>query len=156
MKLAGGAGEDGAGAVPVPPAPGQPSEPPADEVAGEVLLGDAGRSTLPALPEFGEIGHHNVAEHRRHGEVGHEPVKDSLCGWLVEGVEGLPEVTGQLTRRRRGAVRPGGPAEVRLGPVVLPEHRSRRLGGGQPIGEISLHPADPRLVRLGVQPEAAR
>jgi hypothetical protein len=64
-----------------------------------VLLGDAGRSTLPALPELGEIGHHNVAEHRRQGEVGHEPVKDCLGGWLVEGVEGLPEVTGQLTRR---------------------------------------------------------
>ena len=55
VKLPGGAGEDGAGAVPVPPAPGQPGEPPADDVAGEVLLGDAGRSALPALPELGEI-----------------------------------------------------------------------------------------------------
>src|SRR5271165_927576 len=52
----GGAGQDGAGAVPVPPAPGQPGEPPADEVAGEVLLGDAGRAPLPALPELGEMG----------------------------------------------------------------------------------------------------
>src|SRR5271166_5149617 len=60
VKLAGGAGQDGAGAVPVPPAPGQPGEPPADEVAGEVLLGDAGRSALPALPEFGEIRQHHV------------------------------------------------------------------------------------------------
>ena len=111
---------------------------------------------LPALPEFGEIRQHNVAEHRRQGEVGHEPVQDCLCGWLVEGVEGLPEGTGQLTRRRRGAVRPGGPAGVRPGPAVLPEHRSRRLGGRQPAGEVGLHPADPRRVRLGVQPEAAR
>ena len=55
-KLPRGAGQDGAGAVPVPPAPGQPGEPPADDVAGEVLLGDAGRSPLPALPELGEIG----------------------------------------------------------------------------------------------------
>ena len=156
VKLPGGAGQDGAGAVPVPPAPGQPSEPPADDVACEVLLGDAGRSTLPALPEFGEIRHHNVAEHCRQGEVGHEPVKDCLRGWLVEGVEGLPEGTGELTRRPRGAVRPGGPAEVRPGPGVLPEHCLRCLGGRQPVSEVGLHPADPRLVRLGVQPEAAR
>jgi len=73
--------------------------------------------------------------------------------WLVEGVEGPPEGTGQLTRRR-GPVGPGGPAVV--GPVVLPEHRSRRFGGRQPAGEVGLHPADPRLVRLGIQPEAAR
>ena len=88
------------------------------------------------------------------GEVGHEPVQGCLGGWLVEGVEGLPEGTGQLARRRHVAVGPGGPAVA--GPVVLPEHRSRRLGGRQPAGEVGLHPADPRLVRLGVQPEAAR
>jgi hypothetical protein len=94
-----------------------------------MLLGDAGRSALPALPELGEIRHHIVAEQCRQGEVGHEPVDDCLCGWLVEGVEGLPEGAGQLTRRCRGAVRLDGPAGFRPGGVVLPEHRSRRLGG---------------------------
>ncbi len=93
------------------------------------------RETDPA-PHASEVRQHNVAEHRRHGEVGHEPVLGCLCGWLVEGVEGLPEGTGQLTRRRRGAVGPGGPAVA--GPVVLPEHRSRRLGGRQPAGEVGL------------------
>src|SRR5208337_938340 len=156
VKLAGGAGQDSAGAVPVPPAPGQPGEPPADEVAGEVLLGDAGRAPLPALPELGQIRQHHVPEHRRHGQVGHEPVQDRLRGRLVEGVQGLPEGAGQLTRRRRGAVRPGGPAGVRPCPTVLPEHRPRRLGGRQPAGQVGLHPADPQRVRLGVQPEAAR
>ena len=156
VKLTGGAGEHSARAVPVPPAPGQPGEPPADEVAGEVLLGDAGRSAFPALPEFGEIRQQNVAEHRGEREVGHEPVQGGLGGWLVEGVQGLPEVTGQLTRRRPLTVRAGGPATIRLGPAVLAEHRSRRFGGRQPAGEVGLHPPDPRLVRLGVQPEAAR
>ena len=151
MKLAGGAGEDGAGAVAVAPAAGQPGEPPADEVAGEVLLGDAGRSARPAFSEFGEIWQHNVAEHRRQGEVGYEPVKDGLRGWLVEGVEGLPEGAGQLTHRRRGAL-----PEVRPGPVVLPERSLRRLGGRQPAGQVGLHLADPQRVRLGIQPEAAR
>ncbi len=142
------------GGRPVPPAPGQPGEPPADDVAGEVLLGDAGRSPLPALPELGEIRQHHVPEDRRQGEVGQEPVKDFLCGRLIEGVQGLPEDTVQLTLRRWDAVSPGGPAVV--GPAVLSEHRSRRLGGRQPAGEVSLHPADPPRVRLGVQPEPAR
>jgi hypothetical protein len=121
-----------------------------------VLLGDAGRAPLPALPELGQIRQHHVPEHRRQGQVGHEPVQDRLRGRLVEGVQGLPEGSGQRTPGRRGTVLADGPAMIRLGPAVLPEHRSRRLGGRQPAGEVGLHPADPRLVRLGVQPEAAR
>jgi Tetratricopeptide repeat/NB-ARC domain len=153
VKLPWGAGQDGAGAVPVPPAPGQPSEPPADDVGGEVFLGDAGCSPLPALPELGEIRQHHVPEDRGQGEVGQELVQGCLCGRLIEGIQGLPEGAGQLTFRRWDAVSPGGPA---VGPAVLSEHRPRRLGGRQAVGEVSLHPADPQRVRLGVQPEAAR
>ena len=80
--------------------------------------------------------------------------RERLGGRLIEGVQGLPEGTGQLTLRRWDAVRPGGPAVA--GPAVLSEYRSRRLGGRQPAGEVSLHPADPPRVRLGVQPEPAR
>ena len=100
--------------------------------------GDAGRSALPALPELGEIRQHNVAEHRRHGKIRHQPVKDRLCGWLVEGVEGLPEGTGQLTRRR-GVVRGGGSAVVRRSAAVLPPHRSGCLGAADSlVGEVGL------------------
>ena len=106
-------------------------------------------------PEFGEIRQHDVAEHRRQGQVGHKPVQDGLCGWLVEGVQGLPEVTGQLTHRRRGAVRADGPAVIRRAPLSSPSTLAR-LRGRQPAGQVGLHPPDPRLVRLGVQPEAAR
>ena len=74
--------------MPASPSLSEPSEPPAEDVAGEVLLCDAGRSTLP---ELSEIGHHKVPERRRQGQAGHEPVEDCLCGWLVEGVEGPPE-----------------------------------------------------------------
>jgi hypothetical protein len=49
---------------------------------------------LPALAKVAEIRQHNVAEHRVQVEVGYEPVKYCLCGWLVEGVEGQPEVAG--------------------------------------------------------------
>ena len=151
-KLPRGAGQDGAGAVPVPPAPGQPGEPPADDVAGEVLLGDAGRSPLPVLPELGEIG---TTTSRSTGvrEKSDTSRSRTACAVGSSKASRAPPVdTGQLTRRRWDAVRPGGPAVA--GPACLSEHRSRRLGVRQAAGEVSLHPADLQRVRLGVQPEA--
>ncbi len=138
------------GGRPVPPAPGQPGEPPADDVAGEVLLGDAGRSPLPALPELGEIG---TTTSRSTGVREKSDTSRSRTACAVG--------SSKASRARRrtpdsslaaDAVRPGGPAVA--GPAALSEHRSRRLGGRQPAGEVSLHPADPQRVRLGVQPEA--
>jgi hypothetical protein len=38
--------------VPASPAAGQARHPPVDEVAGEVLGGDAGRPVLPALAQL--------------------------------------------------------------------------------------------------------
>ena len=108
---------------------GSPVSSRAPTAAAILLLGDAGRSTLPALPQLSEIWQHKIPEHRRQGKAGQQPVEDCLCGWLVEGVEGLPECAGQLTRRRRGSVRPGGPAGIRPGRAAGPEHRSRRLSG---------------------------
>ena len=127
---------------------------PAQEVAREVLLRDARVAALPPLAELMEVCEHE-AEDGLEAQPGQQAVEREVGSALVEGVESLPEVTGELTRRPRGAVRPGGPAEVRPGPGVLREHRLRCLGGRQPVSEVRLHPADPRLVRLGVQPEAA-
>ena len=77
----------------------------------------------------------------------------ALRGRLVENVQSLPERGAQPVPRRHGEGRPGGSAG--RGTRVAAERGACRLGRGQPTGEISLHLADPPLVRLGVQPEAA-
>jgi hypothetical protein len=59
---------------------------------------------------------------------------------------------GGLTSRRRSGRRPGAAA----GDGTTAERGARGLGRGEAVGEIGLHLADPRLVRLGVQPEATR
>jgi hypothetical protein len=102
-----------------------------------------------------------IGMRRDEGQLREEPVQHGLGGRLVESIESLPERAGWLAPRRRGVRRAGaaGGGDAR----VTAERGSRRLGGGQPVGEsggqpvgeISLHPPDPRLVRLGVQPEAA-
>src|SRR5690349_17862101 len=51
MLLTGGAGEDGPPPVAVPPSPGEAGQPPAQQVAGEVLTGDADLPAFPAVPE---------------------------------------------------------------------------------------------------------
>ena len=61
MLLAGWAGEQGLWPVPAAPAPGQPGEPAADDVASEMLHGYASCPALPALAEVGEIGQHHIA-----------------------------------------------------------------------------------------------
>ncbi len=108
---------------------------------------------LPALAEVSEIRQHDIPQDGRQGQIREEPVQRGLGGRLVESIESLPERAGWLAPRRRGVRRAGaaGGGDAR----VTAERGSRRLGGGQPVGEISLHPPGPRLVRLGVQPEAA-
>ena len=106
---------------------------------------------MPALAKISEKGQHDIAQEGRHGEAGQQPVQHGLRGRLVEGVHRLPERGGQFTGRGRGgATGTGGRAGV------VTKGGARRLGGGQPAGEVGLHPADPCLVRLGIQPEAAR
>ena len=139
--------------MPAAPAAGQPREPAADEVAGEMLQGHAGRPALPALAELSEVGQHDIAQDGRHGQIGQEPVQHGLRGRHIESVQCLPEPGGGLTPCGLGEARPGEIAKG--GNRIAAERGACRLGRGQPIGEISLHPADPPLVRLGVQPEAA-
>ena len=136
------------------PSRGPAREPAADEVAGEMLHGDAGRPALPAIAEVSEVGKHDIPQDGRQGQIGQEPVQHGLRGRLVESVQCLPEPGGGLTPCGRGEARPGEIANG--GTRIAAERGACSLGRGQPLGEISLHPADPPLVRLGVQPEAAR
>ena len=69
--------------------------------------GDAGRSTFPALPEFGEAGQHHIAQDGRDGQVGEHPVQNGLRGRLVEGVQGLPERGRVPTSHMHGSGRTG-------------------------------------------------
>jgi len=116
-----------------------------------MLHGHAGCLALPALAEVSEVGQHDIPQDGRHGQIGEQPVQHGLRGRFVESVQSLPQRGGQPIPRRRGEGRPGGPTG--RGTRVATESGACRLGRGQPVGEISLHPADPPLVRLGVQPE---
>ena len=49
VQLTGWAGEDRARSMPASPTAGQPREPAANDIAGEVFLGDAGRTPMPAI-----------------------------------------------------------------------------------------------------------
>jgi hypothetical protein len=118
-----------------------------------MLHGHAGRPALPALAEVSEIGQHEIPQDGGHGEIGEHPVQDSLRGRFIESVQSLPESSGLPIPGRLGQRAPGGLAG--RGTHVAAERGACRLGRGQPIGEISLHPADPPFVLLGVQPEAA-
>jgi hypothetical protein len=118
---------------------GQAREAAADEVAGEVLGGDAGRPALPALAEVCEVGQDDIAQDGRQGQLGHEPVQDGLRGRLVEGVQSPAEPgEGRAARGRRAG----------MGARAISERGARRLGRGQPFGQVCLHAADPRLVGL--------
>jgi ribosomal protein S18 acetylase RimI-like enzyme len=55
VLLAGGAGEDGPRPVAVPPSPGEAGQPPVQQVAGEVLTGDADLPAFPAVPEVMQV-----------------------------------------------------------------------------------------------------
>ena len=136
------------------PSYGQSREPAADDVAGEMLHGDAGCPALAAIAEVSEVGKHDIPQDGRHGQIGQEPVQHGLRGRLIESVRCLPEPGGGLTPCGLGEARPGEIAKG--GTRVAAERGACSLGRGQPLGEMSLHPADPRLVRSGVQPEAAR
>jgi hypothetical protein len=99
----------------------------------------------PALPELGQVRHHHLPEKCRYREIGHQPVENGLGGRLVEGVEGTPEGTRQLSCGRGDAIRAGGliriaPAGITAPSAVLTEHFSRRLGGRQAAGEMSRKP----------------
>jgi hypothetical protein len=93
--------------VPATPAAGEPRESAADEIAGEMLYGHAGRPALPALAEVSEIGQHEIPQDGGHGEISEQPVQDSLRGRFIESVQSLPERSGRPILGRRGERRPG-------------------------------------------------
>jgi IstB-like ATP binding protein len=49
------------------PAASQAEQPSAQHAGGEVLLGDRGVASLPALAELLEVGHDHLAQERLHG-----------------------------------------------------------------------------------------
>src|SRR5208283_207792 len=121
-------GQEGLRPVPAAPAAGEARESAADEVAGEVLGGDAGRPALPALAEVGKVGQDDIAQDGRQGQFGHEPVQDGLRGRLVEGVESSAELGERLTARWRGRGRTG--ERAGSGTRVASEGSAGRLGRG--------------------------
>jgi hypothetical protein len=99
-----------------------------------VLLGDAGVAPLPPISEFRQVGEHDLAHDRGHWQIGYEPVQDRLRGRLVEGVEGLPQGPGQLSRgcgsRPGTAARPG--AASSCSQRIAPEQPYQRRPRGVP------------------------
>ena len=94
VQLAGRAGEQGLRPVRASPATGKPCEPAGEEIAGEVLLGDAGRAALAALAEVSEVGQRDIAQDGLHRprpgaleswQPGYPPVK-----WVPRGAVSLP------------------------------------------------------------------
>jgi hypothetical protein len=138
----------------VSPASGEIRQASAEQVAGEVFLGDDRLSALPTLAQCVQIRQHDVPQDRLHGEVGQQPVKCRLrCGFVH-----LVHCSGKGTRLidRTGAspdclgIRSG------RGCAILADRGARCLGGGQTASEMGLHAPNAALVVLGVQPEAAR
>jgi hypothetical protein len=87
MQLSGWAGEDRAWTMPASPTASEPREPAANDVAGEMLLGDAGRTTMPTITQLGEIGNEYVSQHGRQREFGHQPVQYGLRRGFIERVK---------------------------------------------------------------------
>src|SRR5437762_14346242 len=77
----------------------------ADEVAGEVRLGDAGVAPLPPISEFRQVGEHDLAHDRGHERPGPEGGQTALlplaegpcpsCTALVDQLEGAAEHVSQ-------------------------------------------------------------
>ena len=83
MFFAGRAGEQRFRPMAVSPSPGEVRQASAEQVAGEVFLGDDGLSALPTLAHRVQIRQHHVPQDRLHGEVGEQPVKHRLRGGFV-------------------------------------------------------------------------
>ena len=149
VQFAGRAGEHGTRPVPAPPTPREPGEPAADDIAGEVLLTDAGRPARPTVAEIGEVRHDDIAQGGAQRQVGQQAVEHGLRGRLVERIEGLAQRGHEFVNRRRGDRWLGGT-------FVRAEHGARCLRGGQPVGQVRLHTPHPHLVRFGVEPIPAR
>ena len=145
MELAGRAGEQRQRTAAALPAPGQRSQPGADEVAGEVLLADRRAALVPALAQLAQVGENHGREHGVGQERGEEPVE---CGVGLLGVEAVERVAEplRLALQRRA---------VGLRRVLVGEHEARRLGRGHTGSDPLLHPPDPSFIVRGVEPQAS-
>ena len=83
------------------PSTGEVGQAPAEQAAGEVLLGDAHLTVLPALAQLMQVGQHDLAQDRFHGVVGEQAVEHSLCCRLVHVVQGLREDTSRVGQAPR-------------------------------------------------------
>jgi hypothetical protein len=83
------------GPWPCPPSPGEASQPPAQQVAGEVLLGDAGLPAFPAVPEMGQVRQQRVPQDGLRGETGEQSVERLLRPRLIQPVQAVGQVLGR-------------------------------------------------------------
>ena len=156
MQLVGRAGDDRPWALAFSPPAGQPRQAPPDHVAREVLLGDADLPSPPSLAELVQVRDDDVAQGRRQCEVRQQTVEHRLRSAFVEVVERTLQRACELVQVRADrSVGPGRDVRRRSDRLRLGDRSTRRLRRRQPVGEVVLHAADPVLVAVGVEPEAA-
>ena len=85
------------------PAAGEAEEPPPEEVAGEVLVGNRRLASLPAVAQLAQVRQDHIAEDRLQGQVRQQPVDCHVRGCLVETVQRLPQAIG-APRESRGVI----------------------------------------------------
>jgi hypothetical protein len=137
-----GAGEDCEQARTTPPSARHGHEPPANDVAGEVLLRDRDLAALPALAELVKVRDDHFTQGGVDAEASEEPVEHCLSARLVEDRERRAELRGCLCEKRRRSV-------VRLG-----QRESRSLRRREPALEVGPHRENSRDVVRPVQAEA--
>jgi uncharacterized membrane protein YuzA (DUF378 family) len=138
VQLARCAGQEGARADPLIPAPSKTEEPAAHEIAGEVLLGDGHLTAFPAVADLPQHGQHEVLQDALRAQPCESPVEDRACLIVVEAQQGLQQIL------QRGA----------LDGLVL-RREPRGLGRRHALREVLLHVTDPPLVLRRVQTEAS-
>ena len=150
MLLARRAGEKGGGSNAVSPASGQAGEPAAQEVAGEVLVGDADLTAGPAFSQPTKVRKQGVSKHGLYGVVA-EQLSSAACAAGSSKLSRASASASAAARRPTGEAPSAMPACEVLGTSASAARAAS--ADDRPARDKHLHPADPGLVSGRVQPQ---
>ena len=110
------------------PAAGEAEEPPSEEVAGEVLVGNRRLASLPAVAQLTQVRQDHIAEDRLQRQVRQQPVDCHVRGCLVE-TRSAPPASRRHPAREQGRHRGG--AHLPRGSYARPVRLTALASGGR-------------------------